>query len=108
MYGFPFLDISGCFGISNRDNYVILNKNESEFIKLKQFLSTNFIITMFESTRYRMKYLERHIFDMLPDITKIEDFPEEITDKTLFDYFKLDKLERNYITNFHKKKYLSF
>ena len=57
MYGFPFLDISGCFGISNRDNYVILNKNESEFIKLKQFLSTNFIITMFESTRYRMKYL---------------------------------------------------
>ena len=45
---------------------------------------------------------------MLPDITKIEDFPEEITDKTLFDYFKLDELERNYITTLHKKKYLSF
>ena len=108
MYGFPYPDLNGLFGISNRDNYVILNKTNEEFIKLKQFLSTNFIITMFESTRYRMKYLERHIFDMLPDITKIEDFPEEITDKTLFDYFKLDELERNYITNFHKKKYLSF
>jgi hypothetical protein len=108
MYGFPFLDISGCFGISNRDNYVILNKNESEFIKLKQFLSTNFIITMFESTRYRMKYLERYIFNMLPDITKLDDFPEEITDETLFDYFKLNEVERNLINTFHKKRYLSF
>ena len=43
---------------------------------------------------------------MLPDITKIEDFPEEITDKTLFDYFKLDKLERNYIKNFHKEIFI--
>ena len=31
-------DISGCFGISNRDNYVILNKTNEEFIKLKNFL----------------------------------------------------------------------
>ena len=23
MYGFPFLDSSGCYGISSRDNYII-------------------------------------------------------------------------------------
>ena len=108
MYGFPFLDISGVFGVSNRDNYVIFNKPKQELEQLQKFLSTNFIITMFESTRYRMKYLERYIFNMLPDITKLDDFPEEITDETLFDYFKLNEVERNLINTFHKKRYLSF
>jgi hypothetical protein len=107
MYGFPFLDISGVYGISNRDNYVIYNKTNKELLQLKNFLSTNFIITLYESTRYRMKYLERYIFEMLPDITKLTDFPEDINDETLFDYFGLDKLERKLINNFHKKRYLS-
>ena len=106
MYGFPFLDLSGVFGISNRDNYVIYNKSKQDLIKLKQFLSTNFIITLFEATRYRMKYLERYIFEMLPDITKLDDFPEDINDKSLCNYFKLNKMERNLINTFHKKKYI--
>jgi hypothetical protein len=108
MYGFPFLDISGVFGVSNRDNYVIFNKTKQELEKLQKFLSTNFIITLFEATRYRMKYLERYIFNMLPDITQLTDFPEDITDETLFDYFKLNEVERNLINTFHKKRYLSF
>jgi hypothetical protein len=108
MYGFPFLDLSGVFGISNRDNYVIYNKSKQDLMKLHQFLSTNFIITLFEATRYRMKYLERYIFEMLPDITKLTDFPDDINDKSLCDYFKLDKMERNLINTFNKKKYLTF
>ena len=108
MYGFPCLDYNGFYGISNRDNYVILNKTKQEFKKLQKFLSTNFIITLFEATRYRMKYLERYIFEMLPDITNLQDFPEDINDETLFDYFGLDELERNLINTFHKKRYLSF
>ena len=108
MYGFPYPDLGGLFGISNRDNYVILNKTKEDFIKLYQFLSTNFIRTMFESTRYRMKYLERYIFEMLPDITKLDDFPEIINDETLLDYFRLDDKERELIFTYHTKKYLSF
>tara|TARA_B100001093_G_scaffold520256_1_gene613996 strand:+ start:10812 stop:12143 length:1332 start_codon:yes stop_codon:yes gene_type:complete len=108
MYGFPYPDLDGLFGISNRDNYVILNKTKPDFLKLYKFLSTNFIITIFEATRYRMKYLERYIFEMLPDITKLEDFPEEINDETIFNYFKLNEMERNLIKTFHKKNYLSF
>ena len=108
MYGFPFLDLSGVFGISNRDNYVIYNKSKQDLMKLHQFLSTNFIITLFEATRYRMKYLERYIFELLPDITKLNDFPEDINDKSLCDYFKLNKMERNLINTFNKKKYLTF
>jgi hypothetical protein len=45
---------------------------------------------------------------MLPDITQLTDFPEDITDETLFDYFKLNEVERNLINTFHKKRYLSF
>ena len=108
MHGFPYLDFGGLFGISNRDNYVIYNESKQDLMKLHQFLSTNFIITLFEATRYRMKYLERYIFEMLPDITKLNDFPEDINDKSLCDYFKLDKMERNLINTFNKKKYLTF
>ena len=106
MYGFPYYDKEGKYGISNRDNYVILNKNDKDFMRLKQFLSTKLILTLFEATRYRMKYLEKHIFDMIPDITRIPDFPEEITDKTISKFFKLNKAERNLINTFHKKQYV--
>ena len=55
-----------------------------------------------------MKYLERYIFEMLPDITKLDDFPEIINDETLLDYFRLDDKERELISTYHTKKYLSF
>ena len=42
---------------------------------------------MFEATRYRMKYLEKYIFNMIPDITVIPDFPSDINDKTIAMYF---------------------
>lgn len=108
MYGFPFYDKKGIYGISNRDNYVILNKNNKDFLKLKQFLSTKFILTLFEATRYRMKYLEKYIFELIPDITYIHNFPNIISDETIFLYFQLDELERNFIKNFHKKNYTFF
>ena len=38
MYGFPFYDVSGCYGISNRDNYIILGKTHKQFLILQNFL----------------------------------------------------------------------
>lgn len=92
MYGLPYLDISGEFGISNRDNYIIYKDNISDLIKLQKFLSTKAVLKVFDSTRYRMKYLERYAFQLLPDITKLADFPEEINDHTVSAYFKLDEI----------------
>ena len=46
MYGFPYYDESGNYGISNRDNYVIIDKTKEEFLKLKAFLSTKFTISI--------------------------------------------------------------
>ena len=108
MYGFPFHDKKGEYGISNRDNYVIYNKTEKELERLMEFLSTKFALYLFEGTRYRMKYLEKYVFDLIPDITQLEDFPELINDETIADYFKLTKKERLIIANFHTKEYSFF
>jgi len=105
MYGFPFYDISGTYGISNRDNYVILNRTPDEFCKIRDFLSTKLALYVFEATRYRMKYLEKYIFDIIPDITKIPDFPTTINDQTLNKYFNFNKKEKIAIQNHTKKAY---
>ena len=64
-----YLDLSGEYGISNRDNYVIYKDNNEDLIKLSEFLSTELVKKVYESTRYRMKYLEKYAFELLPDIT---------------------------------------
>ena len=105
MYGFPFLDLEGKYGISNRDNYVILSENDNELIRIQKFLSTKTALYLFECTRYRMKYLDKYIFELIPDINKLIDFPNIINDETIFNYFQLDNEERNAIKKLHKKDY---
>jgi tRNA1(Val) A37 N6-methylase TrmN6 len=105
MYGFPYLDLDGKYGISNRDNYVIINKSLQELERLKMFFSTKSILYVFESTRYRMKYLEKYIFELIPDITKLKDFPEIITDDTIAKYFHFTENDVKNINKLHKKQY---
>ena len=42
---------------------------------------------------------------MIPDITYISDFPKTISDISISTFFKLNKMERNLIDTYHKKKY---
>ena len=105
MYGFPYYDKKGEFGISNRDNYVIINKTHLEFLQLRDFFSTKFALYLFEATRYRMKYLEKYIFELIPDITKINNFPSVINDESLFAFFSINEKERKSIMELHKKSY---
>ena len=108
MYGFPYYDSEGIYGISNRDNYVILRESEEECLKIKQFLSTKLVLYIYEATRYRMKYLEKYAFQFIPDITKLPDFPEDINDESVFSYFGLDINDKKHINSLHKKNYLCF
>lgn len=81
MYGIPYFDKKGDYGISNRDNYVFLDYQDEEFEILKQFLSTKTILFIYDTTRYRMRYLEKYAFKFIPDITR------------MISYFKYDKIE---------------
>jgi hypothetical protein len=105
MYGFPYVDVSGNYGISNRDNYIILNRSLNELNRLKDFFSTKTALYLFETTRYRMKYLEKYIFELIPDITKLNDFPDEINDNTIAVYFEFDERDIKNIDKLHKKNY---
>ena len=108
MYGFPFYDISGEYGISTRDTYIILQEDYSkkELIEIQAFLSTRFALYIFSITNYRMRYLERYAFYFLPNIKKILNFPKlnkynrNERDKKLADFFNLSINEREIIENY--------
>ena len=106
MYGFPFLDSEGKYGISNRDNYVILDHIIGNLHLLRDFLSTKFARYLFEGTRYRMKYLEKHIFELIPDIRNFYTINRKITDDLIAKLFCLEPVEIRIINDFHKKEYL--
>lgn len=108
MYGFPYIDASGVYGISNRDNYIFNNYPIKQMERLKAFLSTKTALYIYESTRYRMKYLEKYAFEFIPDITKIEDFPAVINDETVASYFGFDIEDKKNIQKLHSKMYTTF
>lgn len=93
MYGFPFLDEYGEYGISNRDSYVYLSNNIDELRLVCNFFSTDFALYLFDCTRYRMKYLEKYIFNFIPNLLRLPDFPKKITTDSLCDYFEIDERE---------------
>ena len=105
MYGFPYIDVSGIYGISNRDNYIIQDMSLDELERISEFLSTKTALYLFESTRYRMKCLEKYIFELIPNINKIPDFPDQITDESIAEFFGFNELERYAIQSLHKKSY---
>lgn len=106
MYGFPYIDASGNFGISNRDNYVISGRSLDELEMLRELFSTKTALYLFEATRYRMKYLERYAFELIPDLYKMEDeLARPITDETLACLFGLDAEDIHSINTLHRKDY---
>ena len=103
MYGLPYYDKEGIYGISNRDNYVICDYTHEELSKIYDFFYTKIGMFLLETTRYRMRYLEKYIFEMIPHALLRLD---KINDETIFDKLSLDDVERKFINNFHKKHYL--
>ena len=66
MYGFPYLDVAGEFGIARRDIYLVVSDDLSYLEKCREILCSKIAFQMFESTRYRMRFLERYAFEFLP------------------------------------------
>ena len=113
MYGFPYYDKKGEFGISNRDNYVIYDYNDTDFLLMQSFTSSLFFIFLLECFKYRMKMIEPTIIDYIPNIANMEhQWNQELTntieknDEFWFAYFSCSHEEKNHIINHFSKKYM--
>ena len=100
MYGLPQYDITGKYGITTKDNYVIINKTHEQFLKIQKLFYTKTIIYILESTRYRMKNLDISAFYYIPNIIDTIDY-KNINDKFLFKFFKFDSNQINIINNYY-------
>ena len=72
MYGMPFIDYTGDIGISNRDSYIIDGVSIEELERIYDLLNNTIIIKVYDATRYRMKYLEKYAFELIPKISSKE------------------------------------
>lgn len=104
MYGIPFVDHIGEYGISRRDKYVILSKNVKNMDCIAWFLSSQITLFMFENYKYRMGFLEKAGFEWLVDISQL--FGERFSLKQPIDlhaWFELNHNECEYIKKFDRK-----
>lgn len=110
MYGFPYIDKEGVYGISSRDNYIIMNKSVEKMELIKEFLSTTLILFLFETTRYRMRYLEKYVFEYIPDFSKIPEAIEMYNSGNINVYklFGLTQEEKEYVERYYRIKYKFF
>jgi hypothetical protein len=92
MYGIPYYDKRGEYGISNRDNYILLqgDKTALEMNRYMALLSSSCVLFLFDTTRYRMRFLEKYAFEYIPDILKVGC---GTTDTELYEFFGLTKKE---------------
>ena len=74
MYGLPYYDEEGMLGISTRDNYLLLQNSpqrtysKEEMVWLEWFLGSPIALFLYDTTRYRMRYLEKYAFQYIPDL----------------------------------------
>jgi hypothetical protein len=88
MYGIPYYDKTGQYGISNRDNYILhigsssshpdqYHEDTNPYAKHLQYLfymwylSTPLARCYFMSTIYRMRYLEKYAFQLMKDLWEV-------------------------------------
>jgi tRNA1(Val) A37 N6-methylase TrmN6 len=108
MHGFPYLDSSGHYGLSSRDNYILSIKDYSlnELQQIQAFLSSKTALFIFSTTNYRMRYLERYAFQFIPAITKLQNFPNLVgltlieRDKLISSFFNFSYIENTTIAAF--------
>ena len=110
MYGFPYVDKDGAYGISSRDNYIIINRPLVAMELIKEFLSTKLILFLFETTRYRMRYLEKYVFEYVPDFSNIPEAIDMYNNRSIDIYklFNITKEEEEFIERYYKIKYEFF
>ena len=100
MYGIPFYDKNGKYGISTRDNYVYVNNDPIKCNRIYEYLNCELIYMIYESTRYRMGYLEKYAFEFIPNILNMN--IDLIVDDNIYKVFNIESREISKI-----KEYIS-
>lgn len=100
MYGVPFYDKGGKYGLSTRDNYVYVSDDDKQCHILATFLRLKFIYVVYESARYRMGYLEKYAFEWIPNILNMNIDISDISDANIHALFGFTNLEIDYIENY--------
>lgn len=102
MYGIPYYDREGSYGISTRDNYLYIDKDNVKCERLFQYLNCNVIYFIYETTRYRMSYLEKYAFEFIPNIFTIP--LDKITNESIQNFFGLTDTDADIINRFISSK----
>ena len=97
MHGMPFVDENGTYGISSRDNYVIDGREHPNLNQLRSLFETRTLRCLFNCFRYRMRYLEREVFEFVFDPAQIPELPEHIDDEALAHVLGLSQNQWDYI-----------
>ena len=106
MYGIPYYDKDKKYGISSRDNYVYIDEDDIKCRKIYSYLKTKLIIFLYETTRYRMCYLEKYVFEFIPNILNIPIY--EINDENIYKLFNISESEIKNIELFFNKTRIKF
>ena len=78
MYGMPVLDVSGSLGATSGDSFVYCAPDDldahdalDELRLVRAYLSSPLALFVYDAMRYRMRFLEREAFDVLPDVRSL-------------------------------------
>ena len=97
VYGFPYYDEKGVLGVANRGKLIFLG-NEQYLKNLFILLNLKSIKFLYSSTQYRMRFLDKSIYDFIPDFSNIPGFSfQNINDEYFCDFFQLAPVERKAI-----------
>ena len=101
--GYPIFDEYGILEPAANMMFTLYNDTEINLKKIQALFYTNIVFFIIISLKTKQKFMSNRIFDILPDITNVPDFPTKITDDILYDYFKFSKEEIHCIEEYKKK-----
>lgn len=101
--GYPIFDEYGIIEPAANMMFTLYNDKEENLKKIQALFYTNIVFFIIISLKTKQKFMSNRIFDILPDIINIPDFPKEITDYSLYNYFKFSKEEIHCIEEYKMK-----
>ncbi len=98
-FTYPILDNDGILQNKNGDTYIL--KTDDKYLKrIQQFFYLPLVLYLCSITRIRQNFINPIIFDLIPDITNLPNFPLTPTEENIHKYFKFTKKEIEYIENY--------